>query len=191
MQPRNNRLDQWLDSALREYGRVESRPGLEGRILANLELETTVSTVRMRRWWVWASTAAVLVAGIVLWLNRSAHRQNADVAVALSAHPVGQRAAPPVTAPAEVVEVGQASVQKHLSSRRVQISAAARGPRQEQFPSFRPLSEQEELLVRYAREFPKEAFETAQSQAFAEAQRQREELAAQEKFETDSNNPSR
>src|SRR5947208_1998971 len=77
----NNRLDQWLDSALSEYGEAEPRAGLEKRVMANLALRTT--------------------------------------------------------------EI----------------------PKMSQFPSPRPLSEQEKLLVRYVNESPNDAVLIAQEQA--------------------------
>jgi hypothetical protein len=44
----------------------------------------------------------------------------------------------------------------------------ANGPRLDQFPSPRPLSDEEKLLVRYVRDFPQDAIMIAQAQAVAE-----------------------
>src|SRR6266516_514222 len=69
MNPRDNdRLDQWLDSALNEYGKSEPRAGLEGRVLANLSAQARPS--RIRSPWPWAlagASAAVLLVGF--WLG--------------------------------------------------------------------------------------------------------------------------
>ena len=48
-----------------------------------------------------------------------------------------------------------------------------------QFPAVRELSTQEQLLVRYAREFPKQALEYRKAQAAAEQERISGELAAE------------
>ena len=45
---------------------------------------------------------------------------------------------------------------------------AAANPKLDQFPSPRPLSEEEQLLVRYVHEFPEEAVLIAKAQAESE-----------------------
>jgi hypothetical protein len=45
-----DRLDQWLDAALHEYGSAEARTGLEGRVLANLAVERARRGTRQRGW---------------------------------------------------------------------------------------------------------------------------------------------
>lgn len=42
----NEKLDKWLDQTLAEYRRVEPRPGIEARVLANLR-----SRLSQRSWW--------------------------------------------------------------------------------------------------------------------------------------------
>jgi hypothetical protein len=46
----------------------------------------------------------------------------------------------------------------------------ANGRRRDQFPSPRPLSEEEKLLVRYVQNFPRDAVMIAQAQAESEAE---------------------
>jgi hypothetical protein len=54
----------------------------------------------------------------------------------------------------------------------------------EQFPSARPLSEEEQMLARYVREFPQEAVLVAQDQA--KAHKELEELIEAESLKNDS-----
>ena len=48
---REREVDQWLDSALRQYGKADARPGLEIRVLANLKAERDRIAAPHRWWW--------------------------------------------------------------------------------------------------------------------------------------------
>ena len=56
-------VEQWLDAALGQYGKVEPRTGLESRVLANLQSDRTRIATR-RRWW-WAAGTVPVAAAIV------------------------------------------------------------------------------------------------------------------------------
>src|SRR6185312_7823201 len=61
-----DRMDRWLDSALKQYGDVEPRIGLERRIMANLEVRT--HSVARRNWLLaLASIAVVCVSATAIW----------------------------------------------------------------------------------------------------------------------------
>jgi hypothetical protein len=64
------------------------------------------------------------------------------------------------------------------------VIEVAKEPRLSQFPSPRPLSEQEQLLVRYVTESPDEAVLVAKEQA--ERQKELEELIGNESSKADS-----
>ncbi len=63
------RLDQWLDDALKQYGEAEPRAGLEGRVLAKVRTAAESST-RAWRWWpVFAVIAAIFMVGAAIYLG--------------------------------------------------------------------------------------------------------------------------
>lgn len=189
MESRADRLDQWLDTALRECGSVEPRPGLEGRILANLASQATAPTVQTRRWWIWAGVA--IVVGLALWLDLNSRPQKTRSSVAVDARKTVPRTAQDQVQSETISPVATVTPQARHRGHSIKTTELGSTPRQDQFPSLRPLSKQEQLLLRYAREFPKEAIEMAQAQASAEAQREREELATENNFGMDSGHPSR
>ena len=85
MNPRDNdRLDQWLDSALQQYRSAEPRAGLEGRILANMAAEKQPFALRLR-WGFAVATAAVICGTVVFWFETSSHAPHTNKAVAVQA----------------------------------------------------------------------------------------------------------
>jgi hypothetical protein len=57
----DSKIDEWLDRASAEYGRVETRPGFEARVIANVS-----SRLEKKRWcFRWASIATVTGAILV------------------------------------------------------------------------------------------------------------------------------
>jgi hypothetical protein len=159
----NPAADRWLDSALKQYGEAEPRPGLENRVLANLHAQRELLT--LRPWWWGPVTAAVTIAVLVggsLLLKRKP-----DVTVVTSSNQ------PHVTA-------GKSEPERPVASRvgsRTAIKARVRPepnrnvaqpfsvPRLEQFPAPAPLTEQEEMLARYVREHRQEAVLVARARA--------------------------
>jgi hypothetical protein len=173
MELEKNKLDQWLDQALNEYGHAEPRLGLESRIFAHLAAEKS-STARRTLWpRALASVAAVLTVVVVIWAwmsTQKSHRPSINFAnndtVILHKQPM-------------VSTKSTVQVRRPTTIKRGVRQQLAKAPRLSQFPSVRELSTQEELLVRYAHEFPQKALETAQEQALAEQERINSELAAE------------
>jgi len=146
-------VDNWLDEALRQRGAIEPRPGLAGRIMANLRAESQRVT-RTARWWqlvALAAVALVIAAAMLMSLERS---RTPKLAVG---HPdVPQRVPPEAhgSLPAPVAKIAG----RHKFRN-------AMPQRQEQFPSPQPLSEQEKMLARYVRQFPRDAALLAEARA--------------------------
>ena len=149
-------IDQLLDAALKEYGVTEPRPGLEGRILANLRAEGSHAAPRtwLRRP-VLLAVATMLLTGITAFLKtRDTNRPLAT----------GNHLAVPAVKEGTRAPQNQSRV---LSASRAHYrgkSVVASAPRLEQFPSPQPLSKQEELLARYIEQFPREAVLMARAQ---------------------------
>ena len=158
----NQSADKWLDAALRQYGEAEPRPGLEKRVLANLDAQR--ARLAISPWWrrpvAAAVTIAVLAGGLLLL------KRKPDVtAVRISNQP-------PVTAGAEPERAIAFRVAPHTAIKRRDrpepnrnIAHPSSEPRLEQFPAPTPLSEQEEMLARYVREHRQEAILVARARA--------------------------
>jgi len=128
-------LDQILDLALGSYSAQEPRPGLSGRVLARMRLE---SNADRRRWYGWmfaCAAAACLTIGVVAW-----QEQSPRLTLAL---------APPPAPPAPTVELP-------VIPREVPIRIA-RVPVREKFPTPVPPSREDRTLVALAHIAPEEA----------------------------------
>jgi len=170
--PPEDELDRLLDAALASYAKVDPRPGLDERILANLRSEHPVA----RAWWHWGLATAVAAILVVLTLSL----RSGWLHPAVANHPVADRPisnrpqnlSPPNPAP----EAQQASdgdrnavprpTPRVLRSRALRHEGGPKNPKLDQFPSPQPLSAEEIALAQYVRNFPKDA------QLIAEAQRQ-------------------
>jgi hypothetical protein len=155
-----------LDAALKQYGDVEPRAGLEARVLANIRIEQERIGERRLNWMPTLAAIAVVGAlGAIMFLIRKPDVRPQVVAI---------HAAPGLIAK----EATAATVKPHLADRPSRsflgrrprlispaIVPAEDDPKLEQFPSPRPLSEQEEILARYVRERPEEARLVAHAQA--------------------------
>jgi hypothetical protein len=163
---RQSELDRVLDAALAKYTAVDPRAGLEERMLATLRAEQ--ARVPERGWWHWiaagALAAVVVVALAVAWRSGRPHA------------PVIANHAP---TPAPTVQqsgtrtVSNGGALPRAHARRLPPRVVAANPKLDQFPSPRPLSEQELLLVRYVHEFPEDAVLIAQAQAESEKEIER------------------
>jgi hypothetical protein len=178
----NNELDRTLDAALAKYAAAQPRAGLEDRVLANLR--THRSRVPDRTWWRWSvagALAAMIVVAIALAWRSS---KPSHPVVKLHPSPTLQSAQKPTT-PVASTGVGkqmrgsQAGPRKLVAVRGTTVHraqpevVASASPRLDQFPSPRPLSEQEKILLDYVGRFPDEAARVADAQT---ALAQREEL---------------
>ena len=177
-----NELDHMLDTALAKYAAAQPRTGLEERVLANLWSEQT--RVPHGAWWRWGLAGAVasIVVVAVLFGWRSVRTTPPLIATHPSAVP--RSSSRPVT---QVARSGENAIrpERHAPNRsgishRSQLTVAtADPPKLDQFPSLRPLSEQEKMLLDYVARYPAEAAMIAQTQT---ALREREEQEELEKY---------
>ena len=192
----DEKLDRWLDRALREYGKAEPRGGLEGRILANLaiaegdvELRSTgqpraaVPTFGSLRWrfgFAGLAAGATIVIAICVGSGLRDHgKKTVSTSVPDAVDQNRGGALPPISHAPNPTH--RAAVRRTRNSTRVETASVP--PRLDQFPSQRPLSEQEQLLKDYVSQFPKEAAVIAAEQS----QREREVEALYPETRPDSN----
>jgi hypothetical protein len=134
-------VDELVAASLRNYGSGEPRAGLEGRILAGVQARQQAA--RRRRALAWGLGMAVASAMVALLVLSWPHRQPARLPAIASARP---QAAAPAVAKAVHPEATSA-----LHRPRRPVDSRPVEARQPEFPTPRPLSEQELLLVEYAR----------------------------------------
>jgi len=156
-----DQFDDLLDAALKRYGEIEPRAGLEGRVLATLA-DVNQQPHLWNRWaWGIALAISVCMVVVVLALMRAPHAHERPVAVqspAVTNSKVAQDTRMP--APAK---------RRTTGARRPKQSELAEA-RPSEFPSPHPLSEQERLLKSYVTTFPQEAALVAHEQAEREKQ---------------------
>ena len=158
-----------FDAALAKYANVEPRFGLEERLLANLRAERERAPFRV--WWRYAAAAAVTVIVLILvpflsW--RTGHPQPGKA----NAHNLTEggkdwqiaKVAQEPRFPSEQPASGRSAVANRPLHPAAVLTSA---PRLEQFPSPRPLSEQEEILARYVAAYPEHATLVAAARAEA------------------------
>jgi hypothetical protein len=152
--------NEWLDKALQQYGDAQPRPGLESRVLANLEAHQRRHTGQI---WAWALAGVVMTIFPVLFLwhgldHSDLHKHDDEpVARASQDSRIEQR----THVPPPISQNPTARVRKGL---RPVITEHGGNPRLEQFPSPRPLSPQELAALRYAGQYPREAVLVAKEQ---------------------------
>jgi hypothetical protein len=159
-------LDGLLDEALKEYSNAEPRSGLGNRIMSNLRIEQDRQS-RMRRWWTLGSALAMVGVAGAIWAGFS--RYPSSTSTATSNVPLTERLATPASPNRERTPA------MHVAARKSHGPAAARRvvaksersvrPRLSAFPSSRPLSEQEKLLLAYIRVAPTPEILAAVAQA--------------------------
>ncbi|MGA7928752.1 MAG: hypothetical protein WCA20_22500 [Candidatus Sulfotelmatobacter sp.] len=175
--PETNKLDRELDAALAKFATVEPRTGLEERVLANLRAEHAAEH-SWGRWPVLGATAAVVivVAVSLLW---QPGEPTPDITTHLPATTVqgdkqtGMHIAAKDMGTLDHPAVPTAIKRPTRPGVRHPQALVASGPRLDQFPSPRPLSEEEKLLVRYVQDFPHEAVIIAKEQAELEQEMER------------------
>jgi hypothetical protein len=192
-EPETNQIDRELDAALVKFAAVEPRTGLEERVLVNLRAER--KRAAEQSWGRWPVLGAI-AAGVIV------------VAVSLMWKP--GEPTPDITAhPPATTEPGDRQTGMHIAAKDIGTPAhpamptaikrparpgvrhrlVASGPRLNQFPSPRPLSEEEKLLVRYVHDFPHEAVTIAKEQA--ELEQEMERLDGGQPPRTNSDQPER
>jgi hypothetical protein len=156
-QEKDKRMDEILDSLLANYSSAEPRPGLETRILANLQGEA--GNQSPAGWWsfkwLWAGmvTAAIIVAAVLI-IGRHLVEPPTHVVVKIS-QPAPQPEIQP-HAPAVRNETVRIRPRKSLAPTRPQNAALGLNERPAVFPTPTPLSEQEKLLLSYLAGTPRE-----------------------------------
>lgn len=171
-------VDQWLDQALREYGKAEPRAGLEGRVLANLSFERTRATAPSRWWWAAGMAAAFVAIPAAVWIWQGdrevplrdtariwTHREQTGGSIEPGADP---RATHPP-------ESHSAAAMKNSARRPIHNLTLEAVPKLEQFPSPQPLSDQEKLLMSYVARDPENAVLVSRARAEALARDRAEE----------------
>jgi hypothetical protein len=154
---KQTQIDDMLDSLLANYSSVEPRPGLETRILANLR--DAEEKVTAHGWWnfkwLWAGAvaAAIIVAAVLVGGRHRIEPPKHVMAKTSPAipEPAIQSHAP--TAPKETVEIYR---RKPRATKQPQNATLALSQRPAVFPTPTPLSEQEQLLLRYMTATPRE-----------------------------------
>jgi hypothetical protein len=148
-----NDLDRMLDSALAKYAAVEPRMGLEERVLANLRAKPGTDRV----WWRWRlaiAAMAVVIVAVTVALRYSKPSQPLVKNPPSITVPDPQRheTKKPETQVANRHENTAPSRKptRHAVEHSTQPEAVAVAyPKLDQFPSPRPLSEQEKILASY------------------------------------------
>lgn len=156
-------LDDHLDAALAKYSSIEPRAGLEQRIFANLKAQE-IQRAKLS-WWRWAIplAAAVLVVSFSIWRVHG-HRPEQVVRRPTSAEQRVQVATNPTVQDAGHPRAGKTPLRAKRHGLTA-VSVAPTAPKLEQFPSPRPLSEQEKLLAEYVTQFHEEAVLVARARA--------------------------
>lgn len=181
---RNADLDRILDTALAKYAAVEPRAGLEGRILANLRAER--SQVRSRSWWKWGLAAAVAAMFVIALALALRPGKSSKPTIASHANLTVQPAHKPEEPSMSRDRIAVKDMPKPVHRLRIHSysqTTTALVPKLDQFPSPRPLTEQEKMALEYVRNSPVQAALIARAQT---AEAQREELerdAAQPGFD--------
>jgi hypothetical protein len=182
---RERDLDQWLDAALSQYGKAEPRTGLESRVLANLEAER--NRIASRRRWLWAVGSATALAAMVVavWFWQSGREvgPGSSAGISTTSHCEEARGSIEPAPAAKIAHPAGGYPAKQVAthrpaSRPLRDLTVAATPKLDQFPSPRPLSEQEQILMSYVAQYPEKAALVAQAQAEA-LERDREEEAAE------------
>jgi len=133
-------VDELLRASLRHYASAGPRPGLEGRVLAVVRSQQQAASRRTA--WAWAIGTAGMAAMVTLLVVHWPRHQTPPL-------PLTAKAPANVAAPA-VAKIAR-PVQPALPHRRQRSAAPSMvDTRPQQFPTPRPLSEQERLLLVYA-----------------------------------------
>ena len=157
-QEKDKRVDEMLDSLLANYSSAEPRPGLETRILANLQgaagNESPAGWWNFRWLWAGAVAAAIIVAAVLI---NGPHRVEPPTHVIVKTSPAVPQ--PEIQPHAPIARQETARVPRHKPStaRITQRNATlALSKRPANFPTPAPLSEQERLMFTYLANTPQE-----------------------------------
>ena len=159
-----DQFDDLLDGMLKRYGAVEPRAGLEGRVLAKLGGSQAKASAR-NRWRLGMALAALSLPLMIVVAGTISHRA---AKVTPNGEPLSSKNIDTNQGNSfslSPLETKSTRAEPQRASMRKAVNLATRSPRLDQFPSPRPLSEQEKLLLHYVRECPQQAALVAQAQA--------------------------
>src|SRR5581483_7239938 len=142
-----DKIERWIDEALRQYGNVDASPGFEVRVLARVKEREVAFRARQRLWWAFGFSAAlttVLLAS--LWLFHRTHLPDPPVAQLHSDQVMTTKAIPEHRRLPGAETKQEAPTERHArtaTSRKQPLgtTSASETPKLEQFPSPTPLSE--------------------------------------------------
>jgi hypothetical protein len=165
---KNRIADEWLEAAMRQSSHAEPDSGLEDRVLRRLRA-VPEKTSRWQLWAPWATAAVALIAAMALLVRKPNDVPHAVIdrspARALTEdHASNNILARTMGRKASAVAVSSNSKQSSPKLQSPRTTASAAAPKREQFPSPEPLSEQEKILIDYARNFGREAMLIARAQ---------------------------
>ena len=164
-------LDRVLNAVLATYGRIEAREGLELRILANLRAQDSRPH---SQWWGWGLAAAVLAIVIVTIAWRfGGHTRSFTASRPAVPQTSVERAAQ--RNPSDRIRGNTAPVRIHATRK---TAPGNPNPKLDQFPSPRPMSEQERILAMYINQDPKHAALIAEARMEALRQDEAEKMRA-------------
>lgn len=150
-------LDREIDAALAKYSAVEPRDGLEHRILANLRAQPQATT---QPWLRWVVVGAVAMLAVVVALSVSLRTRRREL-VRLPTHvtnEAGKDAQAMIAAKESQPPKQPAPVHMAVAHRARNTTTVAHSTsRLSQFPSPAPVSDQEEMLATYVRQFEQQA----------------------------------
>jgi hypothetical protein len=162
-----DQFDDLLDGALKHYGDVEPRVGLEGRVLARLPSGRPTPV----RWTAVLAGVCISALTVGVWWGLSPRKDIPRFGGAVTPQELGTTQPNPPTA----IEPGL----RPAEHKAIPIKAGRRGePKLPQFPSMRVLSRQELAMASYVERFPKEAALIAQEQRSFEDEIRETEKAA-------------
>jgi len=132
-------VDELLDASLRHYAGGDPRPGLEGRVLAGVRARQRAA--RRRAAWAWALGMAAVTVVVTLLVIAWPRHQSAPT-------PLTAKAPANPSAPA-IAKIAPPEQPPVLHRPRRPAAPTIADMRPQQFPTPRPLSEQEKLLLVY------------------------------------------
>ncbi len=153
---KDRHLDEILDSLLSTYSSAEPRPGLENRILANVQNAGEAGPTWWNFKWLWAGAvvaAAIIVAALLIGGHRRVDVPEKKVVQTPQPAPQQPAVQPSLPKAASNAEVRQPKPPVPSQPHNVSLALSERPPI---FPTPTPLSEQEQLLLRYFAGTPRE-----------------------------------
>lgn len=189
---RDQFAERWIEEVLARYSDAEPRPGLDSRILANLEAAERRQRRSWRLAWIPVACSALVILGLSIGFVRSGRTKPTAVSAptARQAWARGDATVVRSTTPA------QANVRQNILTRRDKTQTVAMRPpaRGKQFPSPIPETEQERLLAQYISTTPSQevlALLASQRERQEEVERRETEVNGRERVDPEERNDAR